>query len=132
MDVFHVIFWMVCIQCELQKIENLMKYQQMIEIASILSKPFPHVRVDLVETTKGLKAAELTFYTGSGFHPWSPMEYDKIFGALLSHSLHAFDNRLIFRGVLGLGAINNSVKSRFSNKINRNFRRISHKERTTW
>ena len=30
MDVFHVIFWMVCIQCELQKIENLMKFKNFI------------------------------------------------------------------------------------------------------
>ena len=55
-------------------------FDEMIEIARALSKPFPHVRVDLLDTNDGVKVMELTFYTGSGFHAWSPIIYDTIFG----------------------------------------------------
>ena len=45
-----------------------------------LSAPFPHVRVDIVDTENGLLAEELTFYTGSGEHAFEPEEWDLKFG----------------------------------------------------
>ena len=52
----------------------------LIEVARKLSAPFPHVRVDMVETPEGLLAEELTFYTGSGQGAFTPTEWDTKLG----------------------------------------------------
>jgi hypothetical protein len=54
--------------------------KKMIEYASILSKPFPFVRVDFYEINKKLIFSELTFFPSSGYSTFSPVEYDLKYG----------------------------------------------------
>lgn len=53
---------------------------KMIELSKRLSKGFPHVRVDFYEVDGRLYFGELTFYHFSGFMPFEPDKWDKIFG----------------------------------------------------
>lgn len=57
-------------------------YDQMLEIAEKLSKPFPHVRVDLYDIEQNTKIlfGELTFFDGSGYMKFSPDQFDEIMG----------------------------------------------------
>lgn len=55
-------------------------FNEMVELARTLSKPFPHVRVDLCQTTTGILVEELTFYVGSGTGRFTPREWDLKFG----------------------------------------------------
>lgn len=55
-------------------------FDEMIELAKILSKGFPHVRVDFYEVDGKVFFGELTFYHFSGFMPFRPANWDKIFG----------------------------------------------------
>lgn len=55
-------------------------FDEMVRIARTLSAPFPHVRVDLCQTSTGLLVEELTFYVGSGTGRFSPREWDLKFG----------------------------------------------------
>lgn len=56
---------------------------RMIEIAKILSKNIPFVRVDFYEVNGHLYFGELTFYPGAGFEKFEPEEYDYILGSWL-------------------------------------------------
>nr|WP_285841615.1 ATP-grasp fold amidoligase family protein [Psychrobacillus sp. MER TA 171] len=56
------------------------KFEEMLEIAKDLSQDFPHVRVDLYNINGKIYFGELTFYTGSGYHGYSPDEFDYILG----------------------------------------------------
>lgn len=64
-------------QKELRKPET---FDKMIELSKILSKGFPHVRVDFYEVDGKLYFGELTFYHFSGFMPFEPSKWDEIFG----------------------------------------------------
>ena len=55
----------------------------MLTVARKLSKGMPHVRVDLYNVGGHIFFGELTFYTGAGFIPFDPKEYDKILGDIL-------------------------------------------------
>lgn len=55
-------------------------FEKMIEFSKILSKGYPHVRVDFYEVDGHLYFGELTFYHFSGFMPFEPDRWDKIFG----------------------------------------------------
>ena len=55
-------------------------FNQMIEFSKVLSKGFPHVRVDFYEVDGHLYFGELTFYHFSGFMPFEPDQWDRIFG----------------------------------------------------
>ena len=55
-------------------------YDKMIEICRILSKDFPHVRVDLYNIKGKIYFGELTFFTSAGFGVFKPKKYDLIFG----------------------------------------------------
>ena len=56
----------------------------MIEIAEKLSKPFPHVRVDMYEDSeKNIYIGELTFTNWDGIVPIEPEEYDYKLGEYL-------------------------------------------------
>ena len=55
-------------------------FDQMIELSKVLSKGFPHVRVDFYEVDGHLYFGELTFYHFSGFMPFEPGKWDKTFG----------------------------------------------------
>ncbi|MCE6967056.1 ATP-grasp fold amidoligase family protein [Cereibacter sphaeroides] len=55
-------------------------FDEMVSLCIALSKPFPHVRVDICDTEAGLLVEELTFYTGSGTGRFNPREWDYKFG----------------------------------------------------
>ena len=52
----------------------------MILLASKLSKGYPHIRVDFYEVNGKVYFGELTLYHWSGFVPFNPSKYDKMFG----------------------------------------------------
>lgn len=56
---------------------------QMIKIAKDLSQPFPCVRVDLYNINGKIYFGELTFFHGSGFKDFMPMEYELLYGNLI-------------------------------------------------
>lgn len=53
----------------------------MLKIASELSKDFPHVRVDLYNQNNNIVFGELTFYHGSGYEKFSTNEFAKEMGS---------------------------------------------------
>ena len=57
-------------------------FNEMLEIAKVLSKGFPHVRVDFFDTDKKLYVAEMTFYTGSGYSYYEPQSFNVQMGEL--------------------------------------------------
>ena len=59
-------------------------YEKMVEIAEILSKNIPFVRVDFYEVDGHLYFGELTFYPGSGFEEFRPESYDYLLGSWIS------------------------------------------------
>ncbi len=66
----------------LPKPEN---FEQMVQIAKILSQDFEHVRVDLYKLDDNdIKFGELTFNTSSGLSQWSPKNVDLELGNLIS------------------------------------------------
>ncbi|ONI37955.1 hypothetical protein AN639_08575 [Candidatus Epulonipiscium fishelsonii] len=69
-------------EIEIPKPDNL---NEMIEIAEILSKEFPHVRVDLYSLNNGeIKFGEMTFTTHSGVAEWNLPEIDLKLGQLFN------------------------------------------------
>ncbi|SIQ22119.1 TupA-like ATPgrasp [Peribacillus simplex] len=65
-------------QSLVSKPQNLDK---MIEYAEILSKPFPHCRVDLYNIKGKIYFGEITFYHGGGSQNITPLEWDKKMGS---------------------------------------------------
>ena len=55
-------------------------FDKMKELAEILSKDIPHVRVDFYNVNGKIYFGELTFYHWSGLIPFSPEEWDYKFG----------------------------------------------------
>ena len=55
-------------------------FEQMKKMATDLSEPFQHVRVDLYEVNGKIYFGEMTFFSGGGYHVFIPSEYDKIWG----------------------------------------------------
>jgi len=55
-------------------------FEKMIKIAKILSKDFPHVRVDLYNVDGKIIFGELTFFDGSGYQSYKPDEFDFLLG----------------------------------------------------
>ena len=51
-------------------------FDRMIEIAEILSKDFPHVRIDLYNIDGNIIFGETTFYSGSGYWGFVPDSFD--------------------------------------------------------
>ncbi|TJX13647.1 glycosyl transferase [Tissierella creatinini] len=58
-------------------------FDRMIKYASILSKPFPHCRVDLYNIEGAIYFGELTFYHAGGYGNISPMEWAIKLGNLI-------------------------------------------------
>ncbi len=52
--------------------------EKMLNLSSILSEPFPHVRVDwyIDEKNNKLIFGEMTFYHGGGYEPFSSLEWE--------------------------------------------------------
>ena len=63
-------------------IEKPKNFDKMIEIATILSKGFDQVRVDLYNINGKIYFGEMTFTNGSGLDQIVPDEYDKVLGSL--------------------------------------------------
>lgn len=59
-------------------------YDQMVEIAEKLSANIPFIRVDFYEIDGKLYFGELTFYPGSGFESFDPVEWDRKMGELIN------------------------------------------------
>lgn len=59
-------------------------YKEMLELASELSKGFPHVRVDLYDINGKIYFGELTLSHFSGLKRFEPEKYDYIFGDWIS------------------------------------------------
>lgn len=62
---------------EVKKPQN---FEEMIEIATILSEDFPAVRVDLYNIKGQIIFGELTFYPWSGYVQYSPDSFDFVLG----------------------------------------------------
>lgn len=56
----------------------------MLEIANLLSKDFPYVRVDLYEYQNSVYFGELTLHPGSGYEPFVPDHIDYYYGKKLT------------------------------------------------
>lgn len=59
------------------------QFQEMVELAKILSKGFIHVRVDFYNINGKVYFGEMTFFHFSGLVPFVPNEWDKKFGDLI-------------------------------------------------
>mgnify|MGYP004512476629 FL=1 len=57
--------------------------EEMLDIASILSKGIPYMRVDLYVIGKDIFFGEMTLFHGSGFEPFTPAEWDRKLGDIL-------------------------------------------------
>lgn len=62
-------------------VEKPQNFEKMIEIASALSKGFPHVRVDLYNVEGKIYFGELTFTHNGGMDPFIPEEWDYTIGS---------------------------------------------------
>ena len=58
-------------------------FEKMIELSKIISKGYPHVRVDFYEVDGRLFFGEYTLYHFSGFMPFQPKKWDEVFGSWL-------------------------------------------------
>ena len=58
-------------------------FEKMKELAKILSKDIPFLRVDFYEIDQKIYFSELTFYPGGGYIPFDPDEYDSVLGKIL-------------------------------------------------
>ena len=61
-------------------------FELMVSLAKKLSENIPHIRVDFYEVDGKVFFGELTFSHMSGFEPFEPDEWDKIFGSWLQLS----------------------------------------------
>lgn len=55
-------------------------YPEIIRLAEKLADPFPYIRVDFYDIHGRLYVGELTFYSGGGFSPLLPIEWDHQLG----------------------------------------------------
>lgn len=59
-------------------------FEEMKELASKLSKDFPHVRVDFYEIEGQIYFGEMTFFSNAGLVKFDPQEWDNVFGSWLN------------------------------------------------
>lgn len=67
-------------------IDKLIHFDKMLEISTILSKPFPHVRVDLYNLDGQILFGELTFFHLNGYMPFIDKELELEMGEWLDLS----------------------------------------------
>src|SRR5690606_14894915 len=58
-------------------------FEEMLKIASVLSKGFCHVRVDLYNINGKIIFGEMTFTHAAGYKKFEPEEYNELFGNLI-------------------------------------------------
>lgn len=63
-----------------KKLDKPKNFDKMVEYARILSKDFPHVRVDFYNIDGQIVFGELTFHNASGYTVFEPDEFDFIMG----------------------------------------------------
>lgn len=63
-----------------RNIEKPKNFDEMIEIAKILSEDFLHARIDLYNLNGSIIFGETTFFPGSGYMGFIPDNFDKIIG----------------------------------------------------
>jgi hypothetical protein len=63
-----------------RRIDKPENFGEMLDVARCLSKPFPHVRVDLYNPNGKIIFGELTFFSGTGYFAFEPDEFDFILG----------------------------------------------------
>ncbi|MHA7966132.1 ATP-grasp fold amidoligase family protein [Paenibacillus sp. CAU 1782] len=68
------------------KIPKPINFDQMISIARILSADIPHVRIDLYNINGDIYFGEMTFYHGSGYETFQPVEFEYEIGSWLDLS----------------------------------------------
>lgn len=61
-------------------------YEKMIELAEVLAKGMPFVRIDFYNVNGRIYFGEMTFYSGSGFDEYTPMEGEYRLGEWLDIS----------------------------------------------
>ena len=61
-------------------------YNEMVEVAEILSEGIPFVRVDFYEVGRHPHFGEMTFFPGDGFEEFNPPEWDERLGQLIDLS----------------------------------------------
>lgn len=61
-------------------------FEKMKELAVVLSKNIPELRVDFYEVNNKIYFGELTFFDGSGFDKIEPKEWDKKIGDWIDHT----------------------------------------------
>ena len=59
-------------------------FTRMKELASVLSEGIPQVRIDFYECNERIYFGEFTFFHHCGFVPFSPPEWDDIFGSYIT------------------------------------------------
>ncbi len=67
-----------------KKIEKPLNYELMLKFSKKLSENIPFVRVDWYEINGKLYFGELTFYPGSGFEEFTPIDWDKKIGEMIN------------------------------------------------
>ena len=65
------------------KIDKPLNFEKMIELAAVLAKDLPFIRVDFYDVDGKIYFSELTFYPCSGFIPFEPPEWDEKMGNML-------------------------------------------------
>lgn len=61
-------------------------FDKMVDIVTVLSKPFPHVRVDLFNIDGKIYFNEMTFYSGGGFVKLEPEKWQSLIGSWIDCS----------------------------------------------
>lgn len=67
-------------ELDLNSCEKSDDFGDIINYATILSKPFPHVRVDFFYVNGKIHFGEMTFYSGSGFGQFKPEKWQRKIG----------------------------------------------------
>ena len=57
-------------------------FEEMIALSTILSRGFPHVRVDFFDTEDKLYVAEMTLFTAGGYQHYTPNSFNEEMGKL--------------------------------------------------
>ena len=67
-----------------KEIQKPVSYEKMVELAEILSKGIPFVRVDFYQIDEKPLLGELTFYPGNGMEEFTPDKWDYCLGSWLN------------------------------------------------
>ena len=59
-------------------------YSKMLSLSEELSKNIPFVRIDFYECDEKIYFGEITFFSGGGFEPFQPEEWDRKLGDLIT------------------------------------------------